>query len=91
LDDNGDGAGREQGAEGPDGGLARIWNLDAESAAVANNPELAALVKQQRGLEAQAEELKAKKGDMPQPEWQAAYEKLMLELARVSQEIRKKS
>jgi hypothetical protein len=91
LDDNGDGTGREQGADGPDGGLARSWNLDAEPAAVANNPELAALVKQQRSLEAQAEELKAKKGDMPPPEWQAAYEKLMLELARVSQEIRKKS
>jgi hypothetical protein len=91
LDDNGDGSGSEQGAEGPDGGLARLWNLDAEPAAVTNNPELAALVKQQRSLEAQAEELKAKKGEMPQPEWQAAYEKLMLELARVSQEIRKKS
>lgn len=91
LDDTGDGTGREQGAEGPDGGLARLWNLDAEPAAIANNPELAALVKQQRSLEAQAEELKQKKGDMPQAEWQAAYEKLMLDLARVSQEIRKKS
>jgi hypothetical protein len=28
---------------------------------------------------------------MAPAEWQAAYEKLMLELARVSQEIRKKS
>lgn len=91
LDDNGDGAGREQGAEGPDGGFARLWNLDIEPAAVTNNPELAALVKQQRSLEAQAEELKQKKNDMPQPEWQAAFEKLMLELARVSQEIRKRS
>ena len=91
LDDNGDGAGREQGAEGPDGGFARLWNLDAEPAAVANNPELAALVKQQRSLEAEAEELKLRKGEMPPAEWQAAYEKLMLDLARVSQEIRKKS
>jgi len=91
LDDNGDGAGREQGAEGADGGLARLWNLDAEPAAVANNPELAALVKQQRALEAQAEELKLKKGEMLPGDFQAAYEKLMLELARVSQEIRKKS
>jgi hypothetical protein len=91
LDDNGDGAGQEQGSEGPDGGFARLWNLDAEPAAVANNPELAALVKQQRTLEAQAEELKLKKGEMPPEEFQAAYEKLMLDLARVSQEIRKKS
>jgi hypothetical protein len=58
---------------------------------VAGNPELAALIKQQRSLEAEAEELKLQKGDMPPAEWQSAYEKLMLELARVSQEIRKKS
>ena len=34
LDDNGDGAGREEGADGPDGGFARLWNLDAEPAAL---------------------------------------------------------
>lgn len=91
IDDNGDGQGREQGAEGADGGFARLWSLDAEPAAAAGNPELAALIRQQRNLEAQAEELKLKKGDMTPAEWQAEYEKLMLELARVSQEIRKKS
>jgi hypothetical protein len=91
IDDNGDGQGREQGAEGADGGFARLWSLDAEPAAVAGNPELAALIRQQRSLEARAEELKLQKGDMPPAEWQAAYETLMLELARVSQEIRRKS
>ena len=91
LDDDGDGLGREEGAEGRDGGMARLWYLDAEPAAVAGNPELAALVKRQRSLEAEAEELKRRKGDMPADEWQAEYEKLMLELARVSQEIRKRS
>ena len=65
LDDNGDGAGLEQGAEGPDGGFARLWNLDAEPAAVANNPSWRPWSKQQRSLEAEAEELKLKKGDMP--------------------------
>ena len=50
-----------QGADGPDGGFARLWNLDAEPAAVANNPELAALMTQQphargRGRGAEAEE-----------------------------------
>ena len=91
IDDNGDGQGREQGAEGGDGGFARLWSLDAEPAAATNDPELAALLRQQRTLEAQAEELKLKKGDMQPAEWQSTYEKLMLELARVSQEIRKKS
>jgi hypothetical protein len=91
IDDNGDGQGREQGAEGADGGFARLWSLDAEPAAATNDPELAALLRQQRTLEAQAEELKLKKGEMQPAEWQTAYEKLMLDLARVSQEIRKKS
>lgn len=91
LDDNGDGVGREAEAPGPDGGLARLLYLDAESPAVANNPELAALVRRRRELEAEAEALKAKKGAMAQPQWEAAYEQLMLELAKVSREIKSRS
>jgi hypothetical protein len=91
LDDNGDGNGREQGGEGPDGGVARLWNLDAEPAGLTDNPELAALLAQRRTLEAEAEALKQRKDDTPAAEWQAAYEKLMIDLARISQEIRKKS
>jgi hypothetical protein len=91
LDDNGDGIGRESEAPGPDGGLARLLYLDAESAAVANNPELAALVRRRRELEAEAEALKLKKATMPLPQWEAEYEKLMLELAKVSREIKTKS
>lgn len=91
LDDNGDGKGREASAEGPDGGLARIAYLDAENPAELANPELAALVRRRRALEAEAEELKLKKGDMPAAEWNAQFEKLMLDLAMVSAEIRKKS
>jgi hypothetical protein len=91
IDDNGDGKGREASAEGPDGGFARIAYLDAENPAEAANPELAALVRRRRTLEAEAEELKLKKGDMPEAEWNAQFEKLMLDLAMVSAEIRKKS
>jgi hypothetical protein len=91
LDDNGDRVGREAQAPGPDGALSRLLYLDAESPAIANNPELAALVRRQRELEAEAEALKLKKGTMPQPQWEAEYEKLMLELAKVSREIKTKS
>jgi hypothetical protein len=91
LDDNGDGVGREPEAAGPDGALARTMYLDAESPAVANNPELAALMRRRRELEAEAEALKLKKGTMPDPVWEAEYEKLMLELAKVTREIRTKS
>ena len=91
IDDNGDGKGREATAEGPDGGVARISYLDAESAAENASPELAALAKRRRTLEMQAEEHKQLKGVMPEAEWNARFEKLMLELAQVSAEIRKKS
>ena len=91
LDDNGDGKGREATTEGPDGGVARLSYLDAESAAESANPEIAALARRRRTLEMQAEEHKQLKGVMPDAEWNAAFEKLMLDLAQVSAEIRKKS
>ncbi len=91
IDDNGDGTGREASAEGPDGGFARIAYLDAENPAETANPELATLVRRRRALETEAEELKLKKGEMPEAEWNAQFEKLMIDLAMVSAEIRKKS
>jgi hypothetical protein len=91
FDDNGDGVGREAEAPGPDGSLARLLYLDAESPAAANDPELAALIRRRRELETEAETLKQKKGAMPEPTWQAEYEKLMIELAKVSREIRARS
>jgi hypothetical protein len=90
LDDNGDGQGVEEGAEGADGAFARLWHLDPDPAIVTDDPALAALFRQRRTLEAEAEELKQKKDAMPAAEWQTAYEKLMIDLARVSQEIRKR-
>ena len=91
IDDNGDGVGRESEAPGPDGALARVLYLDAEDPIAAGNPEVAALLKRRRELESEAEALKLKKDAMPSAQWQAEYEKLMLELARVSREIRQKS
>ncbi|MBY0495282.1 MAG: hypothetical protein K2Y23_13805 [Cyanobacteria bacterium] len=91
LDDNGDGKGREATAEGPDGGIARITYLDSEVVNGTANPELAELIRRRRALEQQAEEHKELRGVMPEAEWQKTFEKLMLDLATVSAEIRKKS
>jgi hypothetical protein len=91
FDDNGDGVGREAEAPGPDGGLARLLYLDAELPAAANDPELAGLLRRRRELELAAEAMKQKKGTMAAPIWEAEYEKLMIELARVSREIRGRS
>jgi hypothetical protein len=91
IDDNGDRVGREAEAPGPDGGLARLLYLDAETPAAANNPELAGLIRRRRELEAEAEALKLKKTAMPAPAWAAEFEKLMIELAKVSRDIRTRS
>jgi hypothetical protein len=91
IDDNGDGKGREATAEGPDGGIARIAYLDSEVVSTTANPELAELIRRRRALEQQAEEHKELRGVMPEAEWQKTFEKLMLDLAMVSAEIRKKS
>ena len=91
IDDNGDGKGRQATDEGPDGALARNAFLDAEAIPANASAELTALIKRRRELEAKAEEHKQLKGVMPDAEWNAQFEKLMLELAQVSAEIRKKS
>src|SRR6476620_2197517 len=89
LDDNGDGKGREASAEGPDGGIARIDYLDSEVVAASANPELVGLIKRRQELEQRIEEHKQLKGVMPDAEWQSQFEKMVLELAQVSAEIRK--
>jgi hypothetical protein len=91
IDDNGDRVGREAEAPGPDGGLARLLYLDAEMPAATNNPELAGLIRRRRELEAEAEALKLKKAAMPGPAWEAEFEKLMIELAKISRDIRTRS
>lgn len=91
FDDNGDRAGRDVDATGPDGALARQLYLDADLPAAANDPELAALLRRRRELESAAEALKQKKDAMSGPAFESAYEQLMLELAKVSRQIREKS
>ncbi len=79
LDDNGDGVGKEAAATGADGVLAKTTFLDSGPAASAN-PAVAALDKQRIALEAQIEELKGRKDQIPEAEYDAQLEKLALEL-----------
>ncbi len=92
LDDDGDGTGKEAGAPGPDGALARAMYLDPDvPAAVSGDSQLAELYRRRAALEAEIEGLKAKKTDMPEQEYLDQLEKLAVELARVSREIRSRS
>jgi len=88
VDDNSDGQGQEAGAPGHDGALARSTYFDPNPAANTDDPALAALLTRQRELEEQAEALKLRKSSMPVDEWNTEFERLMVELARVSKAIR---
>ena len=87
-DDNGDGVAKEATAHCADGVLAKPTFLDAEPASTASNPAAAALEKQRVTLEAQIEELKGRKAQMAPADYDAQLEKLAVDLARVSAQIR---
>jgi hypothetical protein len=88
LDDNGDGVGREK-AEAGEGLLARATYLDSlsvdEAAASATTGRL---LKERTRLEGEIEQLIARKGVMPEPEYEATLERLFIELARVNRSIK---
>jgi len=82
IDDDGDGVGHEAWNPGSDGALARatfLQPLPAPADAVA-----AAVVKRQRELESQIEELKRRRASMPPAAYDAELERLLVELARLS-------
>jgi hypothetical protein len=91
LDDDGDGRGSEADTPGTDGALARTTYLDGAAIENEADPAVAELVARQRRLEREAEELKLRKGSMPRDQWDAEFERLMIELARVSRALRSRS
>jgi hypothetical protein len=89
IDDNGDGVGKEAAATtGTDGVLAKTTFLDPPPASSSANPALAGLEKRRVTLEAEIEQLKAKKGDMPAGQYEEEFERLAIELAKISAQIR---
>jgi hypothetical protein len=89
IDDNGDGVAKDATATtGTDGVLARTTFLDAEPAVTAGNAVVAGLEKQRIAIEAKIEELKGRKGEMPQGQYDEEFERLAIELATISAKIR---
>jgi hypothetical protein len=91
LDDNGDRVGREADTPGEDGAIARLVYLDADPVVANTNATVAGLERQRLALEKQLEDLKARKSSLSGEQYQAELETLLVELARLSQEIRKRS
>jgi hypothetical protein len=91
LDDNGDGVGREAATPGGDGSFASRLYLDAYvGPEVATDPILVELLQRRASLEAEVDELRARKPLMPAADYAAEFERLMIDLARVSRDIRRR-
>jgi len=92
LDDDGDRKGREADTPGEDGARARTVYFDEPvTAAVSTDATRAALERERASLEAQIEALKSRKDAMPEAEYQAALEQLLVQLAKIAQQIRQGS
>ena len=88
LEDNGDGVGHEK-AEAGEGLLARATYLDSLSIdEAAANAATGRLMKERTRLEAEIEQLIARKQSMPEGEYESALERLFIELAKVNRSIK---
>lgn len=88
IDDNGDGTGHESATAG-DGAVADATFLDSQGAVqTTGDPELAGLVKKKQELDDQIAQLKGRKDQMKPEDYQSELERLLLELAKVDQQIR---
>ncbi|MGH9254274.1 MAG: hypothetical protein ACRD3C_06865 [Vicinamibacterales bacterium] len=90
LDDNGDGVGREAEAPGDDGAVARTVYFNG-APQPAGDAGVARLERQRLAIEKQFEELRGRKSTMSDDQYQAELERILIELARIAQEIRKRS
>jgi len=91
LEDGGDGEGSlEPAINGKDGSAAAVLSLGAprEALALPADPKLRQLHQERRALEQRAESLKLLKASMSPAAYAAELEKVLIELARKSQEIR---
>jgi hypothetical protein len=89
LDDNGDGIGGEPSAAGDDGSYASRTYLDeALPGAAPTDERLLKLLQRKALLEKEADDLKIRKAFLSAPEYAKEFERIMIELAQVSHDIR---
>jgi hypothetical protein len=92
LDDNGDGVGNEVTTPGDDGSLASRTYLDESLPGARPTDEvLLKLLQHKATLEAEVEDLKIRRTFLPAAEYAKEFERLMIELAQVSHEIRQRT
>jgi hypothetical protein len=89
LDDNGDGAGKDVADQGADGSFASRTYLDESlPGAAPTNEVLLRLFQRRTSLTAEVDDLKIRRNFLAPDEYAKEFERLMIELARVSHDIR---
>ena len=93
LDDSGDGSGRHAREDGADGVFAARMFVGAgvDPPLILSDPSLLPLVEQRDALELQVAELRSRKDDLEGRVYERELERLLIELARVSREIRQRT
>jgi hypothetical protein len=93
IDDTGDGRGKEAGQPGLDGQVAARLYLGAglEEAEIVTDPALAPLVARRQALRAAVDALRAAKEQMNAEAYGRELEQTLIELARVSRQIRRRA
>ncbi len=92
LDDNGDGVGNEDVTPGDDGSLASRTYLDqALPGAKPTDEILLKLLQRKATLEAEAEDLKIRRQFLQPADYAREFERLMIDLAQVSHDIRQRT
>jgi hypothetical protein len=90
IDDNGDGTGHQK-EEAGDGALAKVTYFDSQTILLAGgDEELRKLLEDKSRLEGEVEQLKIRKAQMKEDDYEAALEKLLIELAEVNLKIKSK-
>lgn len=90
LDDTGDGIGRDIAKQGDDGLLASRLFLDPDPATASGDPSVTLLIGRRNTLETELDELRRKKGFMPEPDYARELERVIIDIARVSRDIRRR-
>jgi hypothetical protein len=91
FDDNGDGKGRDAVAAGDDGTVAGLTYLDVVATPKSSDPEMQQLLNRQQTLTEQVDELRRRRPSMAPEEFDREFEKLIVDLALVSRDVRRKA
>lgn len=91
LDDDGDGQGRLASADGTDGSIAALTYFGGEAAVTSDDPEVQRLLTRQRELTEQVDALRLRQASMPAEEYERQFEQLMIDLAAVSADVRRRT